>query len=98
MSGRSSPYDSPPVSPTPESSPRRKNNSVSPARSVVNSDSRDSVNHSDQDEPDIDPTIPDATHWTPDEVYDYFKQYFPEEAKVFKDQVLSLVTFVNGIF
>lgn len=89
VSGGSSTYDSPPVSPTPESSPPRKVNSVSPTRSVVNSDSRDSVNHSDQDDPEIDPSIPDATHWTPDEVYDYFKQYFPEEAKVFKEQVLS---------
>lgn len=38
-------------------------------------------------EENIDPTIPDATEWTYDEVYNYFVQYFPEEAKVFKEQV-----------
>lgn len=52
----------------------------------------DSQSNKDWDfEDNIDPSIPDATHWTADEVYQYFAQYFPEEAKIFKEQV-SLAT------
>lgn len=42
---------------------------------------------SDYEDSNIDPSIPDATHWTPEDVYHYFAQYFPEEAKIFRDQV-----------
>lgn len=35
----------------------------------------------------FDPSIPDASNWTYDDVYNYFVQYFPEEAIVFKEQV-----------
>ncbi|XP_056644863.1 polyhomeotic-like protein 2 [Diorhabda sublineata] len=43
----------------------------------------------DIDKNDIDASIPDATYWTADEVYDYFAQYFPEEAKIFKEQEID---------
>lgn len=76
------------MTPTPpESSPQRKNRSETPdgdAQSDSNS-AKDS-----EDDPNIDPSIPDATHWTPDEVYQYFAQFFPEEARVFKDQVTNV--------
>lgn len=52
-----------------------------------NSDSNSGKEESEHEDPTIDPSIPDATHWTPDEVYQYFAQFFPEEAKVFKEQV-----------
>ncbi|KAK9880062.1 hypothetical protein WA026_008576 [Henosepilachna vigintioctopunctata] len=49
----------------------------------------DSQTSESEDDSNIDPSIPDATHWTPDEVYQYFTQYFPEEAKVFKEQEID---------
>lgn len=39
------------------------------------------------DDPSYDPSIPDATSWTHEDVYEYFSQYFPQEAAVFRDQV-----------
>ena len=45
------------------------------------------MSNKDWDDDNIDPSIPDATNWTPDDVYHYFAQYFPEEAKIFKEQV-----------
>lgn len=58
---------------------------VTPELRYHMSDSQ-SLKDLDLDE-NIDPSIPDASNWTYDEVYDYFAQYFPEEAKVFKEQV-----------
>ncbi|XP_050310473.1 uncharacterized protein LOC126746321 [Anthonomus grandis grandis] len=85
-SGRSSPYDSTtPASPTPPESPKRKRHYESSDRDQ-NSDSN-SVKYSESEE--IDPAIPDATHWTADEVYQYFARYFPEDAKVFKEQEID---------
>lgn len=55
------------------------------------SDHEDSKDFYSGDDSNVDRTIPDATHWTPDEVYQYFTQYFPDEAKVFKEQVRSFV-------
>lgn len=53
-----------------------------------------SVKDYDVDEA-FDPNIPDASNWSFDEVYNYFVQYFPEEAIVFKEQVsLSLYLFI----
>ncbi|XP_044754946.1 uncharacterized protein LOC123313907 isoform X2 [Coccinella septempunctata] len=49
----------------------------------------DSKDFDSEDDPNVDPRIPDATHWTPDEVYQYFTKYFPEEAKVFKEQEID---------
>ncbi|XP_066145937.1 sterile alpha motif domain-containing protein 1 [Euwallacea fornicatus] len=87
-SGIPSPYDSPSRSTTPSDSSRRgKNQSESPEQEGE-SDSN-SGKESDQEDHDIDPSIPDATHWTPDDVYEYFAQYFPEEAKVFKEQEID---------
>ncbi|KAK4875783.1 hypothetical protein RN001_012205 [Aquatica leii] len=37
----------------------------------------------------IDPSIPDATDWSYEDVYNYFVQYFPNEAKVFKEQEID---------
>lgn len=88
LSGRSSPYDSPAISPSPpDLSPQTKNRSETPDRDAQ-SDSN-STKDSEPEDPNIDPSIPDATHWTPDEVYQYFAQFFPEEAKVFKEQEID---------
>ncbi|XP_018579889.1 PHD finger protein 10 isoform X2 [Anoplophora glabripennis] len=88
-SGNSSPsnYNSPPLSPTPpQLSPQTGQAGESPDQGA-NSDSQ---SNKDWDfEENIDPSIPDATHWTADEVYQYFAQYFPEEAKVFKEQEID---------
>lgn len=35
----------------------------------------------------IDPTIPDITNWSTDEVYEYFTKHFPEAAPILKEQV-----------
>lgn len=74
-------------SPTPPTLSPQTNRmgAVTPEIRYNMSDSQ-SVKDLDLDE-NIDPTIPDASGWTYDEVYDYFAQYFPEEAKVFKEQV-----------
>ncbi|KAL1498239.1 hypothetical protein ABEB36_009070 [Hypothenemus hampei] len=82
-SGRSSPYDSSPPSPTLNN--RRKNRS----ETTDNEGPSDSNSGKESEQEDIDPSIPDATHWTPDDVYQYFAQYFPEEAKVFKEQEID---------
>ncbi|KAL0840282.1 hypothetical protein ABMA28_015560 [Loxostege sticticalis] len=34
----------------------------------------------------IDPTIPDITNWSTDEVYEYFTKHFPEAAPILKEQ------------
>lgn len=88
VSGRSTPSDSPPMSPSPPvSSPQTKNRLETPDGDAQ-SDSN-STKDSEPEDPNIDPSIPDATHWTPDEVYQYFAQFFPEEAKVFKEQEID---------
>ncbi|KAJ8918794.1 hypothetical protein NQ315_011078 [Exocentrus adspersus] len=88
-SGSSTPsnYNSPPMSPTPpQLSPQTAQAGDSPDQGC-NSDSQ---SYKDWDlEDNIDPSIPDATHWTTDEVYQYFAQYFPEEAKIFKEQEID---------
>ncbi|XP_022905057.1 sterile alpha motif domain-containing protein 1 isoform X2 [Onthophagus taurus] len=59
---------------------------TSPSLSVKS----DSTSFKDMDvEENIDPTIPDPTHWTYDEVYNYFAQYFPEEAKAFLEHQID---------
>ncbi|KAL3269923.1 hypothetical protein HHI36_008980 [Cryptolaemus montrouzieri] len=58
-------------------------------RESPDQDQSDSKGFDSEDDLNIDPSIPDATHWTPDEVYQYFTQYFPEEAKVFKEQEID---------
>jgi hypothetical protein len=40
-----------------------------------------------REEVPIDPSIPDITHWTTDEVYDYFMDHLPEAAPLLKEQV-----------
>ena len=39
------------------------------------------------EEPKLDETIPDASEWTTDDVFDFFNSKYPEYASVFKDQV-----------
>lgn len=86
VSGRSSPYDSPPNSPTPPRLSPQNN----PRHDISDRDAHsDSNSIKSEEDLHIDPSIPDATHWTPDEVYQYFAQYFPEEAKVFKEQEID---------
>lgn len=72
-----------PSSPTPPLlSPQMHNGNHSP------SNMSDSQSLKDLDfEENFDPTIPDASNWTSNEVYQYFLRMFPEEAKVFKEQV-----------
>ncbi|KAJ8984992.1 hypothetical protein NQ317_016903 [Molorchus minor] len=67
------------------SSPQTVNRTESPDRG----NQSDSQSNKDSDDDNIDPSIPDATHWTADEVYQYFAQYFPEEAKIFKEQEID---------
>lgn len=89
VSGNSSPnYKSPIPSPTPPTLSPQTNRmgASSPDLQCNTPDSHQSVKDLDLEE-NIDPSIPDASNWTYDEVYDYFAQYFPEEAKVFKEQV-----------
>ncbi|CAG9834986.1 unnamed protein product [Diabrotica balteata] len=87
-SGDSSPsqYNSPSISPTPPHlSPQTTLRPESPdADGDAQSDSQNEDENSG-----IDPSIPDATHWTADEVYEYFRQYFPEEAIIFKEQEID---------
>ncbi|CAH0556071.1 unnamed protein product [Brassicogethes aeneus] len=71
-------YRSPVESPSPSESPEK---------------SRDSPENgsdcSDAEDPSIDPSIPDASNWTYEEVYQYFAQYFPREAKIFREQEID---------
>ncbi|XP_025837285.1 PHD finger protein 10-like isoform X2 [Agrilus planipennis] len=88
VSGNSSPlYRSLQPSPTPPTlSPQaNRNGEISPDFKSNLSDSQ-SLKDLDLEE-HIDPTIPDATNWSYEDVYNYFARYFPNEAKVFKDQV-----------
>lgn len=41
----------------------------------------------------VDETIPDASDWSTEEVYNFFNSKFPEYATVFKDQVCSFWQF-----
>nr|CAH7755326.1 unnamed protein product [Callosobruchus chinensis]CAH7756301.1 unnamed protein product [Callosobruchus chinensis] len=81
---------SPPLSPTPPPQLSPQTTREGATRSLVNgrhSTDEDRKSESDVDVDDsIDPSIPDATHWTADEVADYFAQWFPEESRVFRDQ------------
>lgn len=91
-------HNSLPLSPTPPTlSPQGmsgvRSAAASPEIKCSLSDSQ-SVKEMDIDDI-IDPLIPDATHWTSDDVYNYFFQYFPDEAKVFKEQVRSFVEVTN---
>ncbi|KAG5884304.1 hypothetical protein JTB14_006312 [Gonioctena quinquepunctata] len=89
-SGNSSPfnYNSPALSPTPpQLSPQTGVRPETPDQDMQ-SDSQ-SIKDDDEVDDNIDPSIPDATHWTADEVYQYFAQYFPEEAKIFKEQEID---------
>ncbi|CAG9863567.1 unnamed protein product [Phyllotreta striolata] len=88
-SGVSSPsnYVSPSISPTPpQLSPQTGLRSESPDADA-RSDSQSLKE--DYEEDNIDPSIPDATHWTVEEVYQYFYRYFPEEAEIFKEQEID---------
>ncbi|KAF2882967.1 hypothetical protein ILUMI_23195 [Ignelater luminosus] len=85
-------HNSLPLSPTPPTlSPQGmsgvRSAAASPEIKCSLSDSQ-SVKEMDIDDI-IDPLIPDATHWTCDDVYNYFLQYFPDEAKVFKEQEID---------
>ncbi|XP_060528253.1 uncharacterized protein LOC132703150 [Cylas formicarius] len=74
-----SPAPSP--TPPPRLSPQTNLPDYSPVRS-------DDSNNSDWDV-DVDPSIPDATHWTPAEVSRYFAKYFPDEARIFQEQEID---------
>lgn len=86
-------YTSPPLSPTP---PRLSPQIVGHNAASMNgrdspgseSDSKPTPEKEYDFEENVDPSIPDAKHWTPDEVAAYFTQKgFAEESKVFKEQV-----------
>nr|CAI5834723.1 unnamed protein product [Callosobruchus analis] len=82
---------SPPLSPTPPPQLSPQTTREGATRSLVNgrhSTDEDRKSESDVDD-NIDPSIPDATHWTADEVADYFAQWFPEESKVFREQEID---------
>ncbi|KAJ3643563.1 hypothetical protein Zmor_026265 [Zophobas morio] len=97
ISGNTTPnYQSPPLSPTPpQLSPQNEvqqtvDGGVSDSQSNQSNHSNQSnMSNKDWDDDNIDPSIPDATNWTPDDVYHYFAQYFPEEAKIFKEQEID---------
>ena len=94
-SGNSTPVHSRSVTPLPSPivpalSPQmqhvnRISNNVSPFS--IKSESSPSIKEELEIEENIDLSIPDATDWSYDDVYEYFLQYFPNEAKVFKEQV-----------
>lgn len=83
-------FQSAPVSPTPPTlSPQTTQNGR--RHTLTDSDSK-SETHSIKEEEleeNIDPSIPDATNWSPEDVYEYFYQYFPDEAIVFKEQEID---------
>ncbi|EFA10101.2 hypothetical protein TcasGA2_TC012280 [Tribolium castaneum] len=88
ISGNTTPnYQSPPLSPTPPQLSPQNEAPQNGDGGVSDSQSNQSVKDSDDD--NIDPSIPDATNWTIEEVYQYFAQYFPEEAKIFKEQEID---------
>lgn len=74
-----------------QSSPSLRQHSPVPLpNGHISPNGSESPSNRDSDEdPNIDPSIPDATHWTPDEVYQYFARFFPDEAKVFKEQEID---------
>jgi hypothetical protein len=86
ISGNTTPnYQSPPLSPTPpQLSPQ---NEVQQNGDGGVSDSQSNQSNKDSDDDNIDPSIPDATNWSAEEVYQYFAQYFPKEANIFREQV-----------
>lgn len=98
-SGNSSPsYRSPIPSPTPPTlSPQTNRMEESSPNLRCNTPDTQSMKDLDLEE-DIDPSIPDASTWTYDEVYEYFAQYFPEEAKVFKEQVRFVCYYYRDLF
>ncbi|XP_023011670.1 L(3)mbt interactor in ovarian somatic cells [Leptinotarsa decemlineata] len=82
-------YNSPPLSPTPPHLSPQTGTRPENSDQEEQSDSQ-SVKDEEEVDDNIDPSIPDATHWTADEVYQYFAQYFPEEeAKIFKEQEID---------
>lgn len=95
-SGRSSPsYQSNSVSPTPPAlSPQINHNGGGSQSNCSTSDYKYSDDF-DGDE-QFDPSIPDASNWTHDDVYNYFAQYFPEEATVFKEQVTLFFSYIKN--
>lgn len=87
--------DSSMSTPPPTLSPQNRTSNDN--NSTYSSDSKNSNVYIDEQESnksfepmeDFDPTIPDATSWTPNEVYHYFSQYFPQEATIFRDQEID---------
>lgn len=69
------------------------NNSVNNNNNSSDSLSNNSENDKDLDDSrcsNIDTSIPDATHWTPQQVAEYFAQFFPSEVtKVFIEQEID---------
>jgi hypothetical protein len=88
ISGNTTPnYQSPPLSPTPpQLSPQ---NEVQQNGDGGVSDSQSNQSNKDSDDDNIDPSIPDATNWSAEEVYQYFAQYFPKEANIFREQEID---------
>lgn len=60
-----------------------------PVLSPQVSPTRGSTDQIEEDGPKgpIDPNIPDARHWTIEQVYQYFARLFPKEAEVFRQHV-----------
>lgn len=93
-------FKSSPSSPTPPTlSPQNFNGKVKSPFSDIKSNNSDTPSIKDLDlEENIDPSIPDATNWSFEDVYNYFAQYFPDEAKVFKEQVRLVIFFLKLVF
>lgn len=71
-------------SPEPEGGAVKTQEKIEPAK-----DNNEIVNQENSE--GIDETIPDCSNWSCDEVYSYFLKYvLPEEANVFKDQVIEI--------
>lgn len=93
-SGGSSPYSRLADSPTPPTlSPQANHNGGS--QSTCSTDYKYNLSDDFDGDDQFDPSIPDASTWSYDEVYNYFAQYFPEEAIVFKEQVSLHVIFLT---
>lgn len=59
--------------------------------------SKEGIVGNDEDSDTIDDSIPDCSNWTCDEVYTYFLKYvMPEEANVFRDQVIYILLGVQN--
>uniref|UniRef100_A0A1Y1M3B8 PHD-type domain-containing protein n=1 Tax=Photinus pyralis TaxID=7054 RepID=A0A1Y1M3B8_PHOPY len=83
--------NSPSPSPTPPTlSPQPSAMSMAHSPPDIKGNLSDSQSYKDLDVDElIDPSIPDAKDWTAEEVYNYFSQYFPDEAIVFKEQEID---------